>query len=102
MLNRLKFGDWAAELFSLLRVAERGIVSALSDADGKSGDRNSPPVEDTQAVDKSSPVALARMPSLFSFLPTRNPGVSFSMIKAEIPCCEADRSVTNIATQTSA
>ena len=50
----------------------------------------------------TSPVALARRPSLFSFLPQRQPGVPFSMMKAEIPCCAAARSVTAMATQTSA
>ena len=42
------------------------------------------------------------MPSLFSFFPTLKPGVPFSRINAEIPCEDAARSVTAMATQTSA
>src|SRR5271165_584435 len=53
-----------------------------------------------QLLNRTSPVALARMPSLFSFLPTLNPGTPVSRINAEIPCCEAVRSVTAMATQT--
>ena len=56
----------------------------------------------TAIVKITSPVALARSPSLFSFLPARNPGVPFSMMNAEMPCCAPPRSVTAMATQTSA
>src|SRR5260370_15641745 len=55
-----------------------------------------------QSENRTSPVALARMPSLFSFLPTVNPGTPVSSIKADMPCCEAARSVTAMATHTSA
>src|SRR6266436_948115 len=43
-----------------------------------------------------------RIPSLFSFLPGRKPGVPFSTKNAEIPCDDAARSVTAITTHTSA
>ena len=39
-----------------------------------------------QSVKTTSDVSLARMPILFSFFPGRNPGVPFSMMKAEMPC----------------
>ena len=63
---------------------------------------NSWPSERRQFSKITSPVALARSPSLFSFLPRRNPGVSLSTMKAEMPCWAAARSVTAMATQTSA
>ena len=40
------------------------------------------------------------MPSLFSFLPTRMPGLSSSTMKEEIPSCPFDGSVTAIRTAT--
>ena len=39
-----------------------------------------------QSVKTTSEVSLARMPSLFSFLPGRKPDVPFSMMNAEMPC----------------
>ncbi len=45
-------------------------------------------------------VSEARMPSLFSFLPTRMPGLSSSTMKAEIPLLPLDRSVTAMSTAT--
>ena len=96
VLDGLKLGDRPAELLALLGILERGFVGALRGSDRERGDRDAAAVEDAQAVDESlavlaeqlrfgqpavvnstSPVALARMPSLFSFLPTRNPGTSF-------------------------
>ncbi len=55
-----------------------------------------------QSLNTTSEVSLARMPSLFSFFPGRNPGVPFSMMNAEIPCEFLERSVTAMATHTSA
>ena len=55
-----------------------------------------------QSVKITSDVSLARMPSLFSFLPGSNPGIPFSRMNALIPCESLDLSVTAIATQTSA
>src|SRR6266508_718906 len=45
-------------------------------------------------------VSDARMPSLFSFLPTRMPGLSSSTMKEEIPPCPLAGSVTAIRTAT--
>ena len=42
-------------------------------------------------------VSEARIPSLFSFLPTRMPGLSRSTMKAEIPWLPGLRSVTAIS-----
>src|SRR5689334_6670686 len=55
-----------------------------------------------QSVRIISLVGEQRIPSLFSFLPGRKPGVLFSTRNAEIPCEDAARSVTAITTQTSA
>src|SRR5580704_5712610 len=55
-----------------------------------------------QLVQITSPVGEQRIPSLFSFLPVRKPGVPFSMMNAEIPWEEPARSVTAITTSTSA
>src|SRR5271170_3667348 len=55
-----------------------------------------------QLLNKTSPVALARIPRLFSFLPVVYPGTPSSRMNAAMPCCEAARSVTAMATQTSA
>src|ERR1700693_340308 len=55
-----------------------------------------------QSVRIISLVGEQRMPSLFSFLPERNPAVPFSTRNAEIPCEDAARSVTAITTHTSA
>ena len=51
-----------------------------------------------QSVNTTSLVSLARMPSLFSFLPGRMPGVPRSMMNAEMPRLPRARSVTAIAT----
>ena len=48
----------------------------------------------------TSLVSLARMPSLFSFLPALIPGVPCSRTKAEIPRCPFDRSEIAITTMT--
>ena len=46
----------------------------------------------------TSLVSLARMPSLFSFLPADRPGVPRSTTNAEMPCRPCARSVTAITT----
>ena len=48
----------------------------------------------------TSLVSLARMPSLFSFLPADIPGVPCSTMKAEMPRCPFVRSVTAMTTMT--
>ena len=53
-----------------------------------------------QSWKTTSLVSLARMPSLFSFLPALIPGVPCSTTNAEIPRCPFARSVTAITTIT--
>ena len=48
----------------------------------------------------TSLVSLARIPSLFSFLPGRMPGVPFGTMKAEMPRLPRARSVTAMTTIT--
>jgi hypothetical protein len=55
-----------------------------------------------QSLKITSEVSLARIPSLFSFFPGRNPAIPFSRMNALIPCDPLDLSVTAIATQKSA
>src|SRR6266700_2936737 len=55
-----------------------------------------------QSSKTSSEVSLARSPSLFSFLPGRNPLAPFSTTNADSPCVCAVLSVTAITTLTSA
>jgi hypothetical protein len=55
-----------------------------------------------QSLKMTSEVSLARIPSLLSLLPGRKPGVPFGTMNADIPCEPFDRSVTAMATHTSA
>ena len=104
-LDRLERRDRLAELLALLRVAQRRLVGALRQADRQRRDPDAAAVEHLQRVDEALPflaeqlrrpargsprrctslVSLARMPSLFSFLPARIPGVPCSTTNAEMP-----------------
>ena len=53
-----------------------------------------------QSAKITSLVSLARIPSLFSFLPAVMPGVPCSTMNAEIPRCALARSVTAMTTMT--
>src|SRR5450759_371104 len=56
-----------------------------------------PPGTRTES-NESDAVSLARIPNLFSFLPTENPGIPFSRMNAETPWC-LDLSVTASTTK---
>ena len=122
VLDRLELRDGAAELLALFGIAQRGVVSALRHADRERGDGDAAAIEHPQAVDEAfagfaraaaraaarqsvkitSPVALARMPSLFSFLPSAETRrVLFDDERGDA-VLRAARSVTAMATQTSA
>ena len=120
-LDRLELADRLAELPPLLRVRERRLERAARDADREGGDRDPAAVEDLHGIRRSRrprgrrassagtrqssitsvQVSDARIPSLFSFLPTRMPGLSSSTTKAEIPWRPRVRSVTAMRTATS-
>src|SRR5205814_2481845 len=53
VLDRLEFGNEAAELLPLLRVFQRCVEGALRNADRERGDRNPSAVENSQAVYES-------------------------------------------------
>ncbi len=53
VLNRLKFGNKAAELFALLGVFERRFICALRNPYRQRRDRDPPAVQNSQTVDKS-------------------------------------------------
>ncbi len=121
VLNRLKFRNKSAELFALLGIFERRFIRALRDAYRQRRNRDAPAVQNPQAVDESFAALAAELrrrqpaigeqnfargrtahPQLVFFLPDAKSGVPFSRMNAEIPCDDAARSVTAIATQTSA
>src|SRR5262245_38012943 len=55
-LDGLEFRDWLPKLLTLLRVANGRLKSALSDADCKCGNRDSPSVQNLHGIDEPLPL----------------------------------------------
>ena len=112
-MNRLKFRDGFAELLALFGVTHRTFVRALRHAQAQRRDRNSPAVQNLQAIDEAFAFfaqqirrrnlaigenhfagvarAQAQLIFLFARLESRVP---FSMMNAEIPWLFFAASVT--------
>jgi len=109
-----------SKLLAYFGILQRSVISALRHPDGQSRMEMRPPVQtfklstslprggpelrrrETAVVEDHLAGRAGRSPSLFSFLPARNPGVPFSITNAEMPCCASPRSVPPWRRQTSA